>query len=421
MDIEELKRQITALLAKRANLIAQARGILARGNQDSGLGAEDTAQYDALFAEAEKIRSNVQRLEGQVKAEEELRELATQGTRSGGTGETTTFNQGNTSTNDPRTTQEYRSAFAGFLRGGWGALGPNEHRALQSDLNTAGGYLVTPMQFVNDLIKAMDNAVFMRQWATRFSVPTAQALGVPTLENDPADATWTAEILTGDEDSTMSFGRRELHPHPLAKRIKVSNKLLRQVPDVETLVRSRLAYKFAITEETAYMTGTGAGQPLGIFVASADGITTARDVATDNAATAPTFNGLINAKFALKGQYWPAAKWVFHRDTVKVVTKITDGDDNYVWRESVRAGEPDTLLGLPVYMSEYAPNTLTANQYVGVLGDFSHYWIADALDMQVQRLVELYAATNQVGLIGRLESDGMPVLAEAFVRVKLGS
>ena len=83
-------------------------------------------------------------------------------------------------------------------------------------------------------------------------------------------------------------------------------------------MRERLAYKFAVTMEQAYMTGTGAGQPLGVFVASADGITTARDVATDNAATAPTFNGLINAKYALKGQYWPAAKWLMHRDVVKV-------------------------------------------------------------------------------------------------------
>jgi hypothetical protein len=36
----------------------------------------------------------------------------------------------------------------------------------------------------------------------------------------------------------------------------------------------------------------------------------------------------------------------------------------------------------------------------------------------VQRLVELYAETNQVGFIGRAEVDGMPVLAEAFARLK---
>jgi HK97 family phage major capsid protein len=50
--------------------------------------------------------------------------------------------------------------------------------------------------------------------------------------------------------------------------------------------------------------------------------------------------------------------------------------------------------------------------------DFSYYWIVDALDMEVQRLVELYAETNQVGFIGRLETDAMPVLEEAFVRLK---
>jgi HK97 family phage major capsid protein len=75
---------------------------------------------------------------------------------------------------------------------------------------------------------------------------------------------------------------------------------------------------------------------------------------------------------------------------------------------------------MPVNMSEYAPSTMTSALYVGILGDFSQYWIADALDMQIQRLVELYAETNQTGFIGRMESDGMPVLEEAFVRVKLG-
>ena len=57
---------------------------------------------------------------------------------------------------------------------------------------------------------------------------------------------------------------------------------------------------------------------------------------------------------------------------------------------------------------------------MGILGDFSNYWIADSLALEMQRLVELYATTNQVALIGRMESDGMPVLEEAFVRVKLG-
>jgi HK97 family phage major capsid protein len=76
-------------------------------------------------------------------------------------------------------------------------------------------------------------------------------------------------------------------------------------------------------------------------------------------------------------------------------------------------------LGVPVYASEYAPNTFTTGLYVGIIGDYSQYWVAMALDMRIQRLNELYAATNQVGFISRAEVDGMPVIEAAFARVKL--
>jgi len=42
--------------------------------------------------------------------------------------------------------------------------------------------------------------------------------------------------------------------------------------------------------------------------------------------------------------------------------------------------------------------------------------------LSLQRLIELYALTGQIGyLFGGVAADGMPVLAEAFVRVKLGA
>ena len=273
---------------------------------------------------------------------------------------------------------------------------------------------------LDTLIKAVDDQVYLRQWGTVYPVTGAESLGAPSLDTDPADPAWTSELLIGSEDSSARFGRRELTPHPLAKYIKISRKLLQKIPSVESLIIQRLAYKFAIAMEKGGMTGTGAGQPLGVFTASADGVSTSRDVSTGNTTTSMTFDGLKEAKYTLKGQYWPRARWIFHRDGVKQLAKLKDGEGQYIWAESVRVGEPDRLLGLPVFMSEYAPNTFTTLLYVGILGDFSFYWWADSLAMEMQRLVELYAATNQIGLIGRLESDGMPVLAEAFVRVKLG-
>lgn len=432
-----MKTKIIELRQKRAKLIADARALLdAAEAAKRDLTQEEQNNWDAMMDQADQVRDQVDRMERQASAEADLGEPAASANRpeteerNGGqridfrsrgmrsiSGEAVDLSQQREWRNLMRTTSpQYLTGFRSFIGGE--AISP-EVRALQADLDTAGGYLMAPLQLVDALIKAIDDQVYIRQWATVFALPNADSLGVPTLENDPADATWTTELATGDEDSSMSFGRRELHPHPLAKRLKISRKLITRVPGSEDLAMRRLAYKFGVTQEKAYLTGSGAGQPLGIFTAHADGIPTGRDISEDNTTTGVTADGLISAKYSLKQQYWAMARWMAHRDFYKMAAKLKDGDGQYIWRESVRVGEPDRLLGLPVATSEYAPNTFTTGKYVAAVGDFSHYWIADAMTLEMQRLVELYAESNQIGLIGRLDSDGQPVLAEAFARVKL--
>lgn len=295
-----------------------------------------------------------------------------------------------------------------------------ELKTLQADLDYSGGYLVAPQVFVEQLLKNVDNAVVIRRLATKFPLATAESLGVPSLDTDLNDADWTVELATGSLDSATRFGKRELRPHPFAKRVKVSNTLLRKaVLEPEAHVRDRMAYKFAITEEKGFLTGTGAGQPLGVFTASAQGISTARDVSTANTTTAITADGLIEAKHTLKPQYWANSRWLFHRDAIKMIRKLKDGNGQYLWQPGIAGGLPQSILDTPYEMSEYAPNTFTTGLYAGLLGDFSFYWIVDAMNLQIQRVVELYAESNSTGFIGRAECDGMPVLEEAFVRVKL--
>lgn len=361
---------------------------------------EENTRFDALMAEFDQKKADVER-----------REKLTAAQRAGG--------EGTDAKRSDSTDTELRSAFRAFVQTGDRA----ELRALQADLSVSGGYLVAPQVIANTLLKAVDDEVFMRTLANVLPpLERAESVGLPYLAADPADAAWTSELAVGTEDSTMAFGKRELYPHPLAKFIKVSNKLLRLNPSAEALVIGRLAYKFGISMEKAYLTGTGSNQPLGVFVASNDGIPTSRDVATGNAATSIGVDGLIEAKYAVKSQYMRTASWLFHRDAVKQIRKLKDGNGQYLWQPALSADRPDTILERPFYMSEYVPNTFTASLYVGLFGDFKvGYQIQDALDFGIQRLVELYALTNQTGFIGRLETDGMPVLAEAFARVKLGA
>ena len=325
----------------------------------------------------------------------------------------------------PRASDEYRAAFRSFLVNGRAGLTGDEVRALSVGVGSQGGFTVVPEQFAADLVKFVDDAVVIRTLATRIPVMNAASLGIPALETDIADADWTSELAIGNEDSAMAFGKRKMVPSPLAKLIKVSNDLLRATAgdagllNVETVVRARLGYKFGIAQEKAFLLGTGTNQPLGLFMASPDGVSTARDVSSGNTATAIGMDGLLAAKYAIKDAYRSKARWLFHRNAVEQIAKLKDTTNQYLWQPSTQAGQPDMLLGLPVISSEYVPNTFTTGQYVGMIGDFSFYWIADAMDLEIQRLVELYAATNQTGFIGRMFTDGQPVLAEAFARVKL--
>jgi HK97 family phage major capsid protein len=301
---------------------------------------------------------------------------------------------------------------------GSAALTPEERRALSAGTAAAGGTLVAAEQFVAELIKTLDDTVVIRNLATKIALTESDTLAAPTLDTDIEDGTWTTEVASIDEDTAMGTGTRAMVPNWLAKRIKVSDRLLRvSAIGVEQLVRDRLSYKLGIAQEKGFLTGSGSGQPLGVFTVSASGISSARNVVVGST-TAITADPLIDAKYALKGQYWqrPSTRWLIHRDGVKQISKLKDSQGQYLWEVSRQLGQPDMLLGIGVVMSEFVPNTFTTGQPVLMLGDFSFYWIVDSLAIQIKRLDELYAETNQVGFIGRMELDGAPVREEPFVR-----
>ncbi len=393
----ELKQERAKVWEQMKALHTQAT----EGGRD--LTAEEEATWERMEADLERLDKAIER-EERFEAEERASatELATSAT--GGASD------------------EVMTAFRRYLVHGRGALNAAQIVALEAGRGDLGGYLVAPEEFVSELIQAVDDQVVIRKLATVRQITTAANLGVPAIDTDPSDPDWTSEIATGSEDTAMRFGKRELSPHPLAKRVKVSKKLLRMTAgEADAIVRERLAYKFAVAQEKAFLTGDGVNKPLGLFQASADGITTARDV-TCGTATAFTGDGLIDLKYTLKAQYWnrPGTRWIVHRDGMKQIRKLKNVvDGQYLWQPGLAGGEPSTILDIPYVVSEFAPNTFTTGLYVAILGDFATYWIAEALDVQLQHLLELYAESNQDGFIGRAELDGMPTLAEAFVRGKL--
>lgn len=316
--------------------------------------------------------------------------------------------------------KERMDAFRNVLREG-SQSAMQIYAALQQDNPTQAGYLVAPEQFVSELIKELADSTFMRQKA-RVLPPLsgAQSLGYPTRTAGMASFAWGTELSAPTADATLAFGKREFKPRPGTSEILVSKTLVRNVANADALIRGEIADEVGAKLETAYMTGSGANCPLGLFVASADGINTDRDVATGNTATEVKFDGLMEAKYAVKDKYQPKCEWIFHRDGIKKIAKLKDSNGQYIWQPSVQMGAPDMLLGKRVNSSEYAPNTFTAGLYVGLYGDLTNYWICDSMGMEIQVLAELYARTNQIDYLCRIETDGAPVMPAAFARVTLG-
>lgn len=403
MDINDMRREREQRAGKARELLTVVE------TASRAMTTEEVQTFDRLMDEADAFDATIQRAEKareQQRKEAEIRERV----------------EGTTDSDD---SPEER-AFRQYLTGGRASVEPALQRALTAGSDPEGGYLVVPQKFAEGLIQAVDDAVPMRQYATTMTLTEAASLGAISLDTDFNDADWTTELATGSLDESIRFGKRELTPHPVAKRTKLSRTLLRlSGGKAEDIVSERLAYKFAVTQEKAFMTGNGVNKPLGLFTASAQGINTDRDVDVyDDSDNAYVANLLIDAKYTLKAAYWPKAQWLFHRDSIKEIRKLRDdtggaGVGNFLWQPGLAGGAPDTILDSPYIVSEWVPNTFTSGNYVGMYADLSFYWIVDSLDMEVQRLVELYAETNQVGFIGRMESDGMPVLSEAFVRLKV--
>lgn len=326
---------------------------------------------------------------------------------------------------------EKLAAFKQYLKGPeHGITAETYIKAYQADSQIGGGFALAPQELASQWLTLMKDLMFMRQMGTLFTVPTAESLGIVAIDTDPSDSDWTAEVGSVSDESTLALGKRELKPQQLTKEILVSRKLIRMVSDFDAHVLDRLAYKMSITQEKAFISGTGAEQPLGIFTASSLGISTGRDF---TAAGSTSFAGddFIGMFGNLKAQYRARSSWFLNRSVVTAIRKLKDSSNNYLWQPGMNnqgfvaqgsaliQGFPDMLMGRPILESEYAPNTVTSGLYTAVLGDFSKYYIADSLAMTIQVLYELYAKTNQIGYILRSETDGMPVLEEAFTRLKM--
>lgn len=433
-----MRSQIESLKSDRVRLINEARAVFNRSESEGRPPtADELAHIDRLQTAASAKGKEAQELEQQysrqLAAEQDLSRSTGRRTRPRGRrddGGTITLKIGrDRARGRPKVTRirpdmaahrrcqlDYRDNYRAYLRG------DAPSAVLQTDVSSSGGYLA-PEQFNAELIRELDDVVWIRGLARTFMIESP-TMGTPYRASRASSLTRGQELAAATADTSMKFGRRSLDPHYMTGRIDVSRDLLRSAAlNVEEIIRDEINLEVAYLEESEFMVGSGAGlQALGLFTASNAGIPTSRDVRTSEA-TKIDPDSLRKAKYTLRQQYRssPSVSWIFHREAVMQLSLHKTGEGQFLWQPGVTLGDPDRYLNIPVRESEFAPSTFTANSYVGILGDLRYYWIVDGMGLEIQRLVETGAGTNTDQFIYRRKMDAAPILGDAFVRLQLAA
>lgn len=301
-----------------------------------------------------------------------------------------------------------------------GGLDGVDRKDLQTSPASSGGYLVTDTQRSELLEKAAPVSAMRRIARILPSIPGGSSI-TPTEENELTDAEWTTEVKTGSKNEIKPFGGRVLSPKPLAKRILISDTELRagRLIDIEGWINTRMGRRFGVPQENAFINGKGVNSPMGLLSwTSIPKYTTA----VSNVLAA---DDIVNWAYSLPAAYAATARILTNRAFLRKVRLLKDQNNQYLWQPGLSAGHPSTILDWAYELSDQYPTGLDANdaykdnELIATIGDFQYYWIVDSLNLSIKRLDELYAETNQVGFIGRLETDGMPVSNEAFYHLKV--
>ena len=384
---------IMQMIEKRNQAIDAAKNFAASHKNENGvLNDEDYAAYEKMEKEIQNISREINRMQREAAMEQELaKPINTPIT-------TKPFKDDAAKEKSFRAEDTYKNAMLGALRSNF----RNVSNVLQEGVDADGGYLV-PEEYDKRLIDVLEEENILRALGTKLTTAGDHKINVAATK--PA-ASWIEEgqeLTWGDS----TFSQILLDAHKLHVAIKVTEELLYDNAfGLENYIITQFGKALANAEEDAFLNGDGKGKPTGIFAKTGGGNVTAEVAAF-------TGDELINLVYTLKRPYRKKAAFIMNDKNLAVLRKLKDANDQYLWQPSLKEGEPERLLGYPVYTSAYAPADAIA------FGDFSYYNIGDRGSRSFKKLTELFAGNDMVGFVAKERVDGKLILPEAVQILKL--
>ena len=288
----------------------------------------------------------------------------------------------------------HKKALAAYLRSGDddGLRGLTlEGKAMSTAVSADGGFLVNP-QMAETIQSMLSSTASLRALANVVQVDATTYDVI--VDNTDVGSGWQTELSAVAETASPNINRISIKLNDLSAMPKASQRLLDDAAfDVESWLSQKIANRFIRAEAAAFINGTGVDQPKGILlpakVANASWSWgnlgyVPTGAASDFAGTNP-LDCLVTLVYALAADYRANATFVMNSKTAGAVRKFKDTVGRFLWTDSVTAGQPATLMGYRVLVSEDMPD-VAANAYPIAFGDFAAgYTIAERPDLRILR------------------------------------
>jgi HK97 family phage major capsid protein len=258
-------------------------------------------------------------------------------------------------------------------------------RAAYSSQDGASGGFLVPETLRSELLRISLETGVVRPRA-RVIPMDAPRVGFPAVDSTSNASSvhggiiayWTEEAGTMT-DTNASFSKVVLDAGKLTLYTQVPNELLDDANAFQAFLSTAFPEALAYHEDVAFLSGSGVGEPLGVYNASG-AVTVTKE--TGQVADTIVWENIVKMYSRMLPGSHARAVWLvppnaFPELATMALSVGTGG--SAIWLNNGVAGPPMTILGRPVVVTEKAPTVGDAGDISFV--DFSYYLIGDRQQM----------------------------------------
>lgn len=412
-----MSETVKRLLERRAALVKSMRDLAENAVEEGrDMSGEETRQFTEMNAEVDALEKRANAiLEGEKRAkdiEDSFAKLSGKPT------------EGRTPQEGKRT-EELRA----FLQGRGGReyrIDPTpgtEWRTL-SKLSAGAGANTVPTGFYDKLVEHLVESAALMGMGTVISTQSGETLPVPkTTSHGGAAIVAEAGTLAA---SDAAFGIVNLGAYKYGQLVQVSRELVDDTGvNLEDYLARACGRNLGLALAPHLATGTGSSQPRGVVTDATLGVTgpTGQTGGFGTQSTAGQGGDLlIDLYHSVIAPYRASssAAWLMKDSTAATLRKLKTSTGDYAWQPSLVVGQPDTILGKPVFFDpNIAAVGLSAKSVL--FGDFSQFFIRTAGPIRFERSDEFAFSSDLITFRAVLRADAALIDLTGAVKFYAGA